>query len=42
MTTAQKQRIEFLRDKGESYASIADDLGISENTVKSYCCILQA
>ena len=37
MTTTQKQRIEFLRDKGEIYASIADDLGISENTVKSYC-----
>ena len=37
MTTAQKQRIEFLRGKGESYAAIADDLGISENTVKSYC-----
>ena len=37
MNTSQKQRIEFLRDKGESYASIADDLGISENTVKSYC-----
>ena len=37
MTTAQKQRIEFLRGKGERYASIADDLGISENTVKSYC-----
>ena len=26
MTTAQKQRIEFLRSKGESYAAIADDL----------------
>ena len=37
MTTAQKQQIEFLRDKGESYATIAYDLGISENTVKSYC-----
>ena len=37
MTTAQKQRIEFLRGKGESYASIAGDIGISENTVKSYC-----
>lgn len=37
MTTAQKQRIELLRGKGESCASIADDLGISENTVKSYC-----
>ena len=37
MNTAQKQRIELLRGKGESYASIADDLGISENTVKSHC-----
>ena len=37
MTTAQKQRIEYLRDKGESYASIAEDLGMPENTVKSYC-----
>lgn len=37
MTAAQKKRIEFLRAKGESYAAIADDLGISENTVKSYC-----
>ena len=37
MTYAQKQLIEALRGKGESYASIADDLGISENTVKSYC-----
>ena len=37
MTTSQKQRIEYVRDKGESYASIADDLGISENTIKSYC-----
>jgi len=37
MTTAQKQRIEYLRGKGESYAAIADDLSISENTVKSYC-----
>ena len=37
MTAAQKQRIEFLRGKGEIYAAIAEDLGISENTVKSYC-----
>lgn len=37
MTTAQKQRIEFLRGQGENYAAIAGDLGISENTVKSYC-----
>ena len=37
MTTAQKERIEYLRGKGDSYAAIAADLGISENTVKSYC-----
>ena len=37
MTTAQKQRIEYLRGKGDSYAAIAADLGISENTIKSYC-----
>lgn len=37
MTTAQKQRIEYLCGRGDSYAAIADDLGISENTVKSYC-----
>ena len=37
MNTAQKQRIEILRGKGESYAAIAEELGISENTVKSYC-----
>ena len=37
MNTAQKQRIEFLRGKGESYAAIAEELGISENTIKSYC-----
>ena len=37
MTTALKQRIEYLRGKGESYGAIANDLGISENTVKSYC-----
>ena len=37
MITAQKERIEYLRGKGDSYAAIAADLGISENTVKSYC-----
>jgi len=37
MTKMQKQRIAYLRGKGESYAAIADDLSISENTVKSYC-----
>ena len=37
MTGIQKQRIEYLRGKGESYAAIAADLSISTNTVKSYC-----
>ncbi len=37
MNTAQKERIEYLRGKGDSYAAIAADLGMSENTVKSYC-----
>jgi len=37
MTSTQKQRIKYLRGKGESYAAIAGALGISENTVKSYC-----
>jgi len=37
MTGLQKQRIEYLRGKGESYAVIAAELGISTNTVKSYC-----
>ena len=29
MTTAQKERIEYLRSKGNSYAAIAADLGMS-------------
>lgn len=37
MTTAQKERITYLRESGESYAAIAGVLGISENTVKSFC-----
>ena len=37
MTSMQKQRIEYLRGKGESYATIAAALNISENTIKSYC-----
>ena len=37
MTNSQKERIALLRGKGESYAKIAAALGISENTVKSYC-----
>jgi endogenous inhibitor of DNA gyrase (YacG/DUF329 family) len=37
MTEAQKQQIRLRRAKGDSYAAIARALGISENTVKSYC-----
>ena len=37
MTSTQKQRIEFLRGKGESYGTIALELGMPENTVKSFC-----
>ena len=37
MTNMQKQRIEYLRGKAESYTAIADTLGVSENTIKSYC-----
>lgn len=37
MTNTQKDRIAYMRGKGESYSGIAKTLGISENTVKSYC-----
>lgn len=37
MTRLQKKRIEYLRRKGDSYAAIAADLGISANTIKSHC-----
>ena len=37
MTTAQKERIEYLRQSGESYSAIAAELDISVNTIKSYC-----
>lgn len=37
MNIIQKQRVEYLRRKGKSYAAVAVALGISENTVKSYC-----
>ena len=37
VTTQQKEQIAILRSQGESYARIADTLGLSENTVKSYC-----
>jgi endogenous inhibitor of DNA gyrase (YacG/DUF329 family) len=37
MTETQKQRVKELRGEGNSYASIADALGISVNTVQSHC-----
>jgi len=37
MTETQKHQIQALRGKGESYAKIADALGISVNTVQSHC-----
>ena len=37
MNTAQKQRIEQLRSMNLSYAKIADALGVSENTIQSFC-----
>ena len=37
MKLQQKVAIHLLREGGQSYASIADILGISLNTVKSYC-----
>lgn len=37
MNNLQKERISLLRANGESYNSISDALGISVNTVKSYC-----
>ena len=37
MKPFQKQRIEELRVKGKTYAVIADELGLSINTIKSHC-----
>ena len=37
MTGEQKQKIQTLRIQGNSYLQIADSLGLSINTVKSYC-----
>lgn len=37
MNRLQKERIALLRASGESYTRIADALGLSINTVKSYC-----
>jgi len=37
MTGNQKEKINQLREEGLGYLRIAKELGISENTVKSYC-----
>lgn len=37
MDHQQKEAIQQLRANGKSYTKIADTLGISENTIKSYC-----
>lgn len=37
MTTAQKKQLSALRHKGYGYIKIALEMGVSENTVKSYC-----
>lgn len=37
MTEEQKKQIKDLRKKGEGYKKIAQCIGLSENTVKSFC-----
>jgi endogenous inhibitor of DNA gyrase (YacG/DUF329 family) len=37
MNTIQKEQIRRLRHEGTGYSKIALSLGLSENTVKSYC-----
>ncbi|AKA72357.1 helix-turn-helix transcriptional regulator [Clostridium scatologenes] len=37
MTDIQKEKIHKMRKEGQSYSKIALALGISENTIKSYC-----
>jgi len=37
MNHQQKEAIQQLREEGQSYSRIAELLGISDNTVKSYC-----
>ena len=36
MTIIQKRQVAYLREKGESYATIAATIGASENTVKGF------
>lgn len=37
MTNDEKEKIVLMRNKGISYSKIASRLGISENTIKSFC-----
>lgn len=37
VTDAEKEKIRFLRMEGLGYGAVAERLGLSENTVKSYC-----
>lgn len=37
MDSIQKERISYMRQEGVGYSKIAQILGISENTVKSFC-----
>ncbi len=37
MTNDEKEKIVLMRNKGISYSKIASHLGISENTIKSFC-----
>lgn len=37
VTDAEKEKIQFLRGEGFGYGAIAERLGISANTVKSFC-----
>ena len=37
MTDLEKHRITLLREKGYGYIRIANELGISVNTIKSFC-----
>jgi len=37
MTAYQKEQIPILREKGASYAAVAETLGLSVNAIKSFC-----
>ena len=37
MTPDEKSRLTVMRKAGRSYTEIADELGISKNTIKTFC-----